>query len=73
MNINEFIAKFAEAIEVEASNLTLDTKFRELEEWSSISIMLLIAMFDSEFNKEISTEDIKQCNTIDDLYKFAIK
>lgn len=73
MNTDKFINLFAETIEVESSGLTLETKFRELEEWSSISIMLLIAMFDSEFNKEISTEDIKQCNTINDLYKFATK
>ena len=35
MEINEFIEKFAEVVEVEdASALNADTKFRDLDEWS---------------------------------------
>ena len=72
MEIKEFIAKFAEAIEVEnAANLTAETAFRELEEWSSISVMLTIAFFDEEFEKEIGNMEIKSCSTILDLYNLA--
>ena len=35
MEIKDFIEKFAETIEVEDSSvLTVETKFRELSEWS---------------------------------------
>ena len=72
MDINEFIEKFAEAIEVEdASALVPDSDFREIEEWSSIAVMLLIAFFDEEFGKEIGSSDIKGCKTIEDLYNLA--
>ena len=72
MEIKEFIEKFAEAIEVEnVEVLTPETTFHDLDEWSSISVMLLIAFFDEEFGKEISTADIKNALTIQDLYTFA--
>ena len=72
MDINEFIEKFAEAIEVEdVANVTPATVFRELEEWSSISVMLTIAFFDEEFEKEIGTAELKACSTIQDLYNLA--
>lgn len=72
MDINEFIEKFAEAIEVEdVANVTPATVFRELEEWSSISVMLTIAFFDEEFEKEIGTAELKSCSTIQDLYNLA--
>ena len=68
MEIKEFIEKFAEVIEVEnVDALTAETEFRNLDEWSSLSVMLLIAFFDEEFVKEIGGTDIKKCDTIQDL------
>ncbi|MBP5393355.1 MAG: acyl carrier protein [Bacteroidaceae bacterium] len=73
MEIKEFIDKFAEAIEVEdASALTPETNFRDLEEWSSLSVMLLIAFYDEEFEKELTQDQIKASSTIQDLYNLAI-
>lgn len=72
MDIQEFIVKFAEAIEVEKiDELTADTVFKELEEWSSLSVMLLIAFFDDEFGREISEDAIGSANSIYDLYQLA--
>lgn len=73
MEIQEFIGKFAEAIEVEnVEALTAETDFKELEEWSSLSVMLIIAFYDEEFDKQIGDTDIKKCSTIQDLYNLAI-
>lgn len=72
MEIKEFIEKFAEAIEIEdIETLTPEKEFRQLEEWSSISVMLAIAFFDEECGKEISGSDIKGCKTIQDLFNLA--
>ncbi len=72
MEIKDFIEKFAEAIEVEnVDALTPETDFHDLDEWSSISIMLLIAFFDEEFDKQIGNKEIKEADTIQDLYKLA--
>lgn len=73
MKIKEFIEKFAEAIEVEnVDELTAETDFRDLDEWSSLSVMLLIAFFDEEFEKQIGDKDIRSCSTIQDLFNLAI-
>ena len=73
MEIQDFIVKFAEAIDIENNEeLTAETEFHNLDEWSSISVMLLIAFIDEEFGKEITTADIKNALTIQDLYNFAI-
>ena len=72
MDIKEFIEKFAEAIEFENVNaLTPETKFHELDGWSSLTVMYVISFFDEEFEKEISTNDIRQAVTIQDLYNMA--
>lgn len=72
MEISEFIEKFADAVEIEdASAISATTEFRSLEDWSSISVMLLIAFFDEEFDKEIGGKDIKTCKTIQDLFNLA--
>ena len=69
MELQEFIEKFAEPIEVENIEvLTGNSKFRELDEWSSLSIMLLIAFYDETFEKEIGESDIRSCTTIQDLF-----
>lgn len=72
MELKDFINKIAEQLEIENANvLNENTKFRELEEWSSLSVMELIALYDDEFDKQIGDVDIKKCSTIDDLYKLA--
>ena len=72
MKIKEFIEKFAEAIEVDnVEALTAETEFKELEEWSSLSVMLIIAFFDEEFDKQVGDKAIKDAKTIQDLYNIA--
>lgn len=73
MEIKEFIEKFAENIEVEnVEVLTPETRFHDLEEWSSLSVMLTIAFFDDEFDKQVSNTAIKEATTIRDLYNLAM-
>lgn len=72
MELQEFIKKIAEAIEVENIEvLNGSTVIRDLDEWSSLSVMLLIAFYDEEFSKEIGNQDIKECITLQDLYNLA--
>ena len=72
MNINEFITRFAEEIEIEnAGDLTPNTQFRDLEEWSSLSVMVFIAFADENFGKQIGDKQIADCKTIQDLYNLV--
>ncbi len=72
MSINEFIEKFAEAVEIEdASGITGTTKFRELEDWNSLAALSVISMFEDELNKDLSVSDFKKAQTIEDLYNLS--
>lgn len=69
MEINEFIEKFAEIFDdTDISTLTPETKFRELDEWSSLSALGVIALADEEFDVELSGNEMRQANTIQELF-----
>ncbi|MBQ6073420.1 MAG: acyl carrier protein [Bacteroidales bacterium] len=73
MDIESFIEKFAKAIDVEnVEELTPETEFHDLDEWSSLSVILVIAFFDMEFGKQIDNIAIREADTILDLYNLAI-
>ena len=72
MTINEFIEKLAEAIEIEdLSNISSETKFRELDEWSSLAALSVISMFEDELEKELPIPAFKKAQTIKDLFELA--
>ena len=72
MEIKEFINKFAEMLEIEdVDSLTPETEFRDLDEWSSISVMEFIALVDEAYGKQVGDIHIKPCQTIQDLYNLV--
>lgn len=72
MDITSFIKSFAELIEVEnAEALTPETEFHDLDEWSSLSVIMVIAFLDEEFDKQVDNIAIRQAQTIQDLYNLA--
>lgn len=69
MEINEFIEKFAEIFDdTDVSTLKPETKFRDLDEWSSLSALGVIALADEEFDTELSGSELRQTNTIQELF-----
>jgi acyl carrier protein len=73
MEIKEFIANFAEQFdETEASVFTPETKFKELEEWSSLIALSVIAMVDEEYDVTLKGDDMRAAQTIEDLFN-AVK
>lgn len=69
MTIQRFIEKFAEIFDdTDVATLTPETHFRELDEWSSLSALGVIALADEEFGVEISGVDIRKTNTIKELF-----
>ena len=68
MNINEFIEHFAEQIEDTVSSVfNADTKFHDLDEWSSLIALSVIAMVDEEYDVALKGDDINKAVTIEDL------
>lgn len=69
MEINEFIANFADQFdETDASVFTADTKFRELEEWSSLIALSVMSMIDDEYDVQLTANEMRDAQTIQDLF-----
>ncbi|WP_213522298.1 acyl carrier protein [Nonlabens sp.] len=70
--MEDFINNFAEQIdETERNEFSKDTKFKDLDEWDSMIALSIIAMMDEEYEITINGDDIKNANTIEDLYKLV--
>lgn len=73
MEIKDFIQHFAEQFdETDSSVFTPETEFRSIDEWSSIIALSIIAMVDEEYGITIKGDDIRNSNTIEDLFN-AVK
>ena len=72
MELKEFIEKFAEQFDETDTNVfTANTKYKELDEWSSLSALSIIALIDEEYNVRIKGEDIRNTSTIEELFELV--
>ena len=69
MELNEFLTAFAEQFdETDATEITPDCEFHELDEWSSLTGMGVIAMAKTQYGKTITGKEIRECETVEDLF-----
>lgn len=69
MEINEFVANFAEQFDdTDASEIKAETRFHDLDEWSSLTGMSIIAMAKVSYNKNITGAELKACVTVEDVF-----
>jgi|Laugresbdmm110sd_1035091.scaffolds.fasta_scaffold453257_1 acyl carrier protein len=67
--MNEFITNFYEILdETEKHEIHQNTDYKNLDEWDSMTSLMLIAMVDEKYGKQIKGEDIKECLTLQNLY-----
>lgn len=68
MDIQEFINNFADQLdETTVDQLTADTRYRELSDWSSLVALSVIAMIDDEYDIILKGEEMRATNTIGEL------
>jgi len=57
----------------EGDLITADSKFRELEEWSSMQALIVIAAIDEHFGITIPERDFRAAQTVLDLHQLTLK
>lgn len=73
MEIKEFIQNFADQFEdTDASVFTPETVFHDLDEWSSLVGLSLIAMIDDEYDVTIKGDELRAAKTVEDVYNLVI-
>jgi acyl carrier protein len=69
MEIKEFIEHFAEQFDdTEQSEFKPETVFHELDEYSSLIALSIIAMVDEEYGVTLNANDMSSAVTIEDLF-----
>lgn len=73
MELKDFIENFANQFDdTDASEIQAETVFKDLDEWSSLIALSVIAMVDEEYDITIKGDDIRNSNTVEDLFN-AVK
>ena len=69
MEIKEFIQHFAEQFdETDINEFTPETVFHDLEEYSSLVALSIIAMINEEYDVTLKGDDMSAAVTIEDLF-----
>lgn len=72
MEIKDFIENFANQFEdTDANELKASTVFHELDEYSSLIALSIIAMVDEEYDVQLKGDDMRSAVTIEDLYNIV--
>jgi acyl carrier protein len=72
MDINFFIEQFSDQFDdTDTSKFTPETDYKNLDEWSSLTALSVIAMIDASFSVRIDGEDIRNSTSINDLFQIV--
>ena len=72
MDLQQFIQQFAEQInDTDLTVFSAGTKFKELDEWSSLIALSVIAMIDDEYDVQIKGDDVRNASTIKELFEIV--
>ncbi len=69
MEIKDFIQNFADQFEdTEIDVFSPDINYRELDEWSSLIALSVLAMIDEEYDVQLKGEEMRATKTIQELF-----
>ena len=73
MDINGFVDNFAAQFEdTPADAIKAETAFRDLDEWSSLIALSVLAMVDEEYGVTLKGDDIKNATTVQDIFNAVV-
>ena len=65
--MNEFLTEMAEILEEDA--VSPGDQLEEFESWDSLAALSVAALADSQFGVIMSSQEINEAGTVEDLYK----
>lgn len=72
MELKDFIANFAEQFdETDVNEFKAETVFHDLEEYSSLVALSIIAMINEEYDVTLKGDDMSAAVTIEDLFNIV--
>lgn len=72
--MEQFLENFYELLEeTDREAITPETEFKNLDEWNSMTALMLIAMFDEQYDAKLNGDSISKATTLTDLYHLTQK
>lgn len=72
MEMTDFIQNFSDQfVDTDVAAFNAKTNFRELDEWSSLLALSVIAMIDEEYDVLLKADDMRKTHTIEDLFNLV--
>ena len=72
MDIDSFIQNFADQFEdTDPNDIKASTVFHELDEYSSLIALSIIAMVDEEYDVQLKGDDMRAAVTVEDLFNIV--
>ncbi|MDI9355830.1 MAG: acyl carrier protein [Chitinophagaceae bacterium] len=72
MDKENFLKKFRfQFDETEPELINYETVYKDLNEWSSMMALIIIAFIDDEYSISVSGDDFRSSNTVEDLYNIV--
>ena len=72
MNMQEFVVNFANQFdETELEVFKAETRFRDLEEWSSLTGLAVLNMIARKYEVKITPTELKSVETVEALYNLV--
>lgn len=72
MELQTFIQHIAEQFEeTDSSEITASTRFKDLDEYSSLIALCIIAMVDEEYGVALKGDDVRNSETVEDLFNIV--
>lgn len=69
MDSTEFLKNFAAQFDdTDESEFTLETRFRELDEWSSLNALAILNMIGKKYSVPLKSDEMKPTNTVQELF-----
>ena len=69
METTEFIKNFAAQFDdTDASEFTLETRFRGLDEWSSLNALAILNMIGKKYSVFLKPDEMTPTNTVQELF-----
>ena len=71
MDLQDFIKYLSDSFDnVDSNAISADTKYQDLEDFSSLTTLEIIAVARTKFGKTINAKEILNCKTIEELYNY---
>ena len=73
-NLEEkFIGNLEETLEKDSGSITMEDIFRDYPDWDSLSVLVVLAMINEEFDVTIPRHEFDNLLTIRQLYDYITK